>query len=81
MMDTHLIIVDKQSWIDEFKVNIDLRMNTIINEEQNNVWFTRTIEEIVRVKLFFDSFKDEFLNLKVLARTIMKKDNAILNFD
>ena len=33
MMDTHLIIVDKQSWIDELKLNIDLRMNTIINEE------------------------------------------------
>ena len=81
MMDTHLIIVDKESWIDEFKVNIDLRNNTKINKEHNNVWFSRTTKEIVRVRILFDSFKDEFINLRALARAVMKKEYAILNFD
>ena len=81
IMNTHLIIVDKQSWIDEFKENIDLMMNTIINKEYNNVWFARTTKEIVRVRIFFDSFKEEFINLRVLARGVMKKENTILNFD
>ena len=45
------------------------------------MWLARTIEEIVKVRLFFDSFKEDFLNLRVLSRTIMKKEDVIPNFD
>ena len=33
MLTNQLVIVDKQRWIDELKVNIDSRMNNIINED------------------------------------------------
>ena len=45
------------------------------------MWFARTTEEIVTIGLFFDSFKEEFVNLRVLARNVMKKENSILHFD
>ena len=56
-------------------------MNTIINEEKNNLWFARNTKEIVKVRLFFDSFKDDFLNLRALSRTMMKREDIVLNFD
>ena len=66
--------------MDELKVNIDFGMNTIINEDQTNLWFVRTIEEIVTISLLFDSFKEEFVNLRVLVRSVMKKEESILHF-
>ena len=48
-------------------------MNTIINEDRTNLWFARTTKEIVIIGLLFDSFKEEFVNLRVLARNVMKK--------
>ena len=67
--------------MDELKVNIDIRLNTIINEDQTNFWFVRTTEKIIKVGLFFYSFKEEFLNLRVFSRSVMKKEDNILNFD
>ena len=59
--------------MDELNININSIMNTIINEDQTNLWFTRTTEEIVTIGLFFDSFKEEFVNLRVLTRSVIKK--------
>ena len=81
MLTNQLVIVEKQVWIDELKVNIDSRMKTIINKDQTNLWFARAIEEIVTIGLFFDSFKEEFVNLRVLARSVMRKEDSILHFD
>ena len=81
MLTNQLVIVDKQGWTDELKVNIDSRMNTIINDDQTNLWFLKTTEEIVKISLFFDSFKEEFVNLRVLTRNVMKKENNILHFN
>ena len=67
--------------MDELKVNVDITMNLVVNEEQSNIWFARTMEEIVKVQIFFDSFEGEFKDLRTLARTVMKKEKAILNFD
>ena len=67
--------------MDEIKVNVDIRMNLMVNEEQANMWFARTTKEIVKVQLFFDSFKGECKNLRTQARAIMKKESFILNFD
>ena len=80
-MTNHLLIVDKKRWMDELKVNVDIRMNLVVNEEQTNMWFARTTQEIVKVQLFFDSFKEEFKTLRTLARAINKKESTILNFD
>ena len=60
---------------------MDLRINTIINDDQTNLWFAKTTKEIVTIGLFFDSFKDEFVNLRVLAKSVTKKKNSILHFD
>ena len=38
-------------------------------------------EEIVTIGLFFNSFKDNFVSLRVLARSVTKKENSILHFD
>ena len=48
MLTNQLLVVDKQGWMDELKVNIDIRLNTIINEDQTNLWFVRTTKEIVK---------------------------------
>ena len=81
MMTSHLLIVDEQKWMDEPKVNIDIRLNLVINEEKTNMWSTRTTNEIVKVQLFFDSFKEQFKTLRTLARVVNKKENTILNFE
>ena len=81
MMTNHLLVVDKKKWMDQLKVNIDIKMNLVINEEQTNLWFARTIKEIVKVQIFFDSFKEEFKTLRTLDRVVNKKESAILNFD
>ena len=62
-------------------MNIQMRMNHVINEECNNIWFARTTEEIVRVQIFFDSFKSEFEDLKTMTRVVLKREKDILNFD
>ena len=81
MLTNHLLLVDKQGWMDELKVNIDIILNKIINEDQTNLWFAKTTKEIVKGGLLFDSFKEEFLNLRVFSRSVMKKEDTILNFD
>ena len=81
MITSQLAVIDKQSWADDLKANMDLRINTIINIDQTNLWFAKTTEEIVTIGLFFDSFKDEFVNFRVLARSVTKKENNILHFD
>ena len=81
MLTSQLTIVDKQNWAGILKANMDLRINTIINDDQTNLWFAKITKEIVTIGLFFNSFKDEFVNLRVLARSVTKKENSILYFD
>ena len=76
-----MTIVDKQNWVGILKDNMDSRINTVINDDQTNLWFAKTTEEIVTISLFFNSFKDEFVNLRVLAKNVTKEENNILHFD
>ena len=62
-------------------MNIHMRMTHVIYEEYNNFWFVRTTKEIVRVQIFFDSFKSEFKDLKEMAKGVMKREKNILSFD
>ena len=52
MMTNRLLIVEKKKWMDELKVNVDIRMHLVVNEEQTNMWFARTTKEIVKVQFF-----------------------------
>ena len=72
MLTSQLTIVDKHNWANILKANMDLRINIVINSDQNNLWFSKTTKEIVTIGLFFDSFKDEFVNLRVVARSVTK---------
>ena len=81
MLTSQLTIVDKQNWASILKDNMDLRMNTVINDDQTNLWFARTTKEIVTIGLFFNSFKDDFINLRVFSKSVTKKESSILHFD
>ena len=37
MLTNQLLVVDKQGWMDELKLNVGIRLNTIINEDQTNL--------------------------------------------
>ena len=56
MLTNHLLVKERQDWEDKLKVNVDVRMNLVVNEDHSNIWFVRTTEEIVRIQVFFDSF-------------------------
>ena len=81
MLTSQLTRVDKQNWTGILKSNMDSRINIVINDDQTNLWFAKTTEEIVTIGLFFNSFKDDFVNLRVLARSVTKRENSILHFD
>ena len=81
MLTSQLTIVDKQNWAGILKDNMDSKINTIINDDQTNLWFARNTKEIVTIGLLFNSFKNDFGNLRVLSRSVTKKKNNILHFD
>ena len=56
-------------------------MNLNVNNDDNNMHFSTTLEEIISVQLFFDSFLNEFKELKRVARNVLKKEKDILDFD
>ena len=56
-------------------------MNLIINNEDNNMYFATSMEEIIKVQFFFDSFLVEFKELKRVARNVLKSERDILDFD
>ena len=62
-------------------MNIQMRMNHVVNEDYNNILFAMTTKEIVKVQVFFDSFKNGFKDLRTMARGVLKREKDILNFD
>ena len=47
---------NKEEWAKELVDLFCLRMNEVINEK-GHAWWATTIEELVKVQLFFDSLK------------------------
>ena len=45
------------------------------------IWFSKTIEEVVQVKLFFDSFKQVFKEIKTIGGHVLRKEQEILSFN
>ena len=78
MLTSQLTIVDKQNWAGILKSNMDLRINTVINDDQTNLWFAKTTEEIVTIGLFFNSFKDDFVILRVLSKSVTKDRKSVV---
>ena len=81
MFSNSLFVKDRKNWEEVLQTNINIRMNLIVNNEDNNIHFSIATKEITTVQLFFDSFLDEFKELKIVARNVLKKKKKILGFD
>ena len=61
-------------WIE--RINC-IRINKVVNEK-GHAWWATTTEELVKVELFFDSLKQEFVDFENEADYILTKQNDIL---
>ena len=57
---------DKEEWAKELDEVIYIRLNKVINEN-GHIWFAKTIEEVVQVQIFFNSFKKDFVEIEKLG--------------
>lgn len=55
-------------------------MNKVINEK-GHAWWATTIEELVKVQLFFDSLKQDFFIIDKEDEYVLKKKHNILPFN
>ena len=55
-------------------------MNKVINKKEH-AWWATTIEELVKVHLFFDSLKQDFVSIDKEAKYVIKKKHDILHFN
>jgi len=51
---------------------ICLRFNKVINEK-GHAWLAKKTKEVVKVQIFFDSFKGDFVKIKKLGEYVLKK--------
>ena len=73
---------DRKNRDEELHTNVNMRMNLIVNDEDNNnIHFATNTQEIVKLQLVFYSFLDEFKELKRIAKNILMREKDILNFD
>jgi len=70
----------KDEWDKELDDLLCLRMNKIINEI-GNAWWATTIEEMVKAQIFFDSLKQELIDIDRKVEYVIKKQQDILHFD
>ena len=71
---------NKDEWAKELDDLFYLRMNKVINEK-GHAWWTTTIEELVKVQLFFNSLKQNFVNIDKETEYVIKKQHDILYFN
>ena len=70
----------KDAWAKELDDYFCLRMNKIINEI-GHAWWATIIEEMVKAQIFFDSLKQEFVDIDNKDEFFVKKNQYILHFD
>lgn len=70
---------DKEEWAKELDDLLCLRFNMVINEK-GHAWLEKITEEVVKVKVLFDSFKEDFVEINKLGEYVLKKQDGILNF-
>ena len=71
---------NKDEWAKELDDLFFLRMNNVINET-GHAWWAITIEQMVKVQLFFDSLKQDFVNIDKEVEYVVKKKHDILHFN
>lgn len=59
---------------------MSIRLNTTVNDKKY-IFFSRTTEEVVQVKLFFNYFKQGFKEIRIIGRNVLRKEQEILSFN
>ena len=55
-------------------------MNRVINEK-GHAWLENKTEEVVKVQIFYDSLREEFIEIDKLGEYVLKKQHEILSFN
>ena len=63
---------NKDEWSKELDDLFCIRMNEIVNEK-GCAWWANTVEELVKVQIFFDSLKQDFFHFEKEADYVLKK--------
>ena len=71
---------NKEEWAQELDDLFFLRMNEVINEK-GHAWWENTTQEVVKVQIFYDSLREDFIEIDKLGEYLMKKQHEILNFN
>ena len=71
---------NKDEWSKELSDLFDARMNKVVNEK-GHTWWATTTEELVKVQLFFDSLKQEFVSFEEEANYVLTKQEDILRIN
>lgn len=71
---------NKEEWAKELDELIALRLNKVINEK-DHIWFSKIVEEVVQVQIFFDSSKRDFVEIEKLGEDILKKQHEVWSFN
>ena len=69
----------KDEWAKQLDDLFCLGINKIINEKGHTWWATST-EEIVKIQLFFESLKQDFVAIDNEAEYVLKKKRYVLHF-
>ena len=73
-------VKEKEEWGKESDYLLYHRMNEVINQERYVLW-VMTNEEYVKVQLFYNAIKKEFVEIDKIGGFVIKKQREILNFD
>ena len=57
-----------------------LRINRVIDEKRH-AWWENTIEEVVKVQIFYDSLREFFIEIDKIGEYVLKKQHEILSFN
>ena len=55
-------------------------MNNVINENECVLWAMKN-EELVKVQLFYNAIRKDFVEIEKIGNFVIKKQREILNFD
>ena len=76
-LDRQNQLKNKDEWSKELSDLFDTRVNKVVSEK-GHTWWATTTEELVKVQLFFDSLKQEFVGFEKDADYVLAKQEDIL---
>ena len=71
---------EREEWKRELDEAFGERINRVINETGHLLW-AMTNEELVKVQLFYNTIRKDFVELEVSANSLVTVQREILNFD